>query len=72
MSNLINETDEYLELERYLHNDPDEYSRWELNVNDEEKYPSYIHEAEHFAFCEIKCMYRINKKTGEVTYLSWE
>jgi hypothetical protein len=72
MSKLINETDEYLELERYIHDEIDEYSRWELNTEHEEKYPSFIHESEHFAFYEIKCIYRINKKTGEVTYLSWE
>ena len=72
MSRLINETDEYLELVRYLHNEPDEYSSWELDAAGEEKYSKAVHEAENYAFYEIECVYRIDKDTGEITYLDFK
>jgi hypothetical protein len=72
MSRLIVETDEFLELERYIHHDPDSYSGWELDEAGNEKYLQEVHEAENKAFYEIRCRYRIDKKTGVVTYLLFE
>jgi hypothetical protein len=72
MSRLVAETEEYLELERYIHNDSDSYSAWELDEAQDEKYLPEVHETEKYAFSEIRCRYRIDKKTGVVTYLLFE
>ena len=72
MSRLVAETNDYLELEQYLHHDPDDYSPWELDEAGNEKYEQVVHEAAHYAFYEIRCTYRIDKKTGVVTYVSYE
>lgn len=68
MSSLIAETDEYLELETYIHNEPDDYSPWELDEQGNEKYEHIVHEAANYAFYEIRCVFRIDKKTGKITY----
>lgn len=72
MSTLIKEDDEFLYLERYLHDESDEFSRWEMDANHEHKYPEYIQEAENYAFSEIKAKYRIRKSDGQVFYDSFE
>lgn len=74
MSTLVKETDTELFLEQYLHHDPDSYSEWE---GEDGKYPSgkysdKVHEVEHYAFYEVRVSYKINKETGEVTYLGVE
>jgi len=72
MSKLLYETDEFLKLEAYVHHDPDDYSPWEIDPNGNEKYPHVVHEAEHYALMEIRVEYFIDKKTGKVTYDSFE
>jgi transcriptional regulatory protein LevR len=72
MSKLLKETEGYLELERLITHEPGEFSDWELDKDFNQKYSDEVHEAEHYAFFEIKCVYRIDKSTGEVTYISWE
>ena len=67
MSSLVKETDDELFLFRYLHDDPDSFSEWELNKTGGMKYNQAVHEAEQYAAFELKMEYRINKQTGEVT-----
>jgi hypothetical protein len=72
MSKLLYETEEFLKLEAYIHHDPDSYSAWELDENGNEKYSQEVHEAEHYALMEIRIEYFIDKKTGKVTYDSFD
>lgn len=72
MSTLIEETEDYLVLEGYVHSNSDSYSPWELDENSNEKYGGTVHEAEHFALYEFRIRYQIWKKTGEVVYLKFD
>lgn len=71
-SRLIEENEDYLILERYVHDEPDEYAEWELDSKGSEKYPKEVHLSEHYALSEIKVKYRIDKTTGEVLYLEFD
>ena len=68
MSKLLKEDDEYLYLYRYVHDERDEFSPWELDEKGETKYSQAIQEAEHYAAYELRVEYRIRKDTGEVFY----
>ena len=71
MSHLVSEDAEYLYLFRYLHDEPDSFSAWEMADDGKgQKYSQTIQEAEHYAFYECRVDYRINKQTGDVEYLS--
>lgn len=72
MSKLITETEQYLIIERYIHDNSDEYSYWELDKDANPKYSQTVLEAEHYAAYELKIKYRIDKETGEVLYLEFE
>jgi len=72
LSTLIKEDDEFLYLERYLHDDLDSFSGWEMDETHKLKYPQYIQESEHYAYMEIKATYRIRKSDGQVFYDSYE
>jgi hypothetical protein len=65
MSTLVKEDNEFLYLVRYLHNEPDAFSEWE---RDGFAYPEIVHQAEHYAFLEIRAHYRIRKSDGQVFY----
>jgi len=71
MSKLLYETDKYIELVQYLHHDPDEFSSWEVDEAGNTKYSDAVHAAEHYAFYEVRCVYRIDKTTGVITYISY-
>ena len=69
MSKLIKEDEDWLYLSRYIHDEPDSFSDWEMGNDGLTKYSMKIQEAEHYAFYELGINYRINKTTGEVEYL---
>ena len=71
MSKFIDEDEKYIHLYRYLHDEPDEFSEWERGEDNVygSRYSQKVHEAEHYAFYEVRVDYKINKATGEVTYL---
>lgn len=72
MSKLVKETEDYLIIERYIHDDPDSFSPWELDDMGNPKYSAAVHEAENYAAYELKIEYRIDKNTGEVIYLKFD
>lgn len=73
MSRLIMEDDEFLYLERYIHDETGEFSKWEWSEAEKRPiYPQHIQEAEHYAFTEIKATYRIRKSDGEIFYDKFE
>ena len=71
MSKFIKETEDEIFLSRYVHDEPDEFSEWERGEDNVygSRYSERVHEAEHYAFYEVQVDYKINKKTGEVTFL---
>lgn len=69
MSRLIKEDDELLYLERYLHDETDNYSDWEMDSHYDMKYSQTVHEAEHYAFYEVKVKYTIRKSDGDVNII---
>lgn len=69
MSDLVSEDKDFLFLYRYIHDEPDNFSRWEFNSDGTPKYTWEIHEAERYACFELRIDYRINKETGEVKIL---
>jgi hypothetical protein len=71
-SRLISEDEQYLILERYIHDDTDEFSYWELDKEANPKYSQVVQDAEHYVAYELKIKYRIDKKTGEVLYLEFD
>ena len=74
MSKFIKEDGEFIYLFRYIHDEPDEFSEWERGEDKVygSRYSEKVHVAEHYAFYEIGVNYKINKITGEVTYLGIE
>lgn len=71
MSNLIEETEDYLIIDEYLHNNSESYSDWMIDhTTDEPKYPYELLLVADSALYEVKIRYRIDKDTLKVTLLS--
>jgi len=67
MSNLIKEDDEFLYLERYLHDESDSIPRWVFGEDGHKwKYSNAIVEADDYAAYELLMKYRIRKSNAEV------
>lgn len=65
-SKLIKEDDEFLYLQRYLHDDPDEHPYWVFDAEDKFKYSDRIIEADETVAYELLMTYRIRKSDAEV------
>lgn len=60
-SSIVDETAEYIVLERKVNDEGDEYSDWELDSEGKEKYADALHIAEHYACFELTIRYKIYK-----------
>lgn len=65
-SKLLKEDDEFLYLQRYIHDDPDEHPAWIFDENYNWKYSEDIVIADESAAYELSMKYRIRKSDAEV------
>lgn len=69
-SKLIQETEDFLLVRKYIHNTSDSYDDWEVDSTGNEKYSREFHANWNYVLYEVEFVLQVSKKTGKYRIVS--